>query len=275
MAKTVREAPGGEEASAPETCRSRGKERCQSWKRLWAPRRKDEVQETHIALRNDRAAGVRIGIGPGALGGQASKARIAVGLRRGRTCQSCPTTSPTSWTWKLSWRCQTLPDGSVSGSRNCLVPARIEGEGLAVAPSVLGGRCLSRERPWRCRYRMDAAYRERDDRGRRRSRSSSASTSRRRPPKLGPRRLVRRRPSTRRPRWSLPIEGPVDAARAREAPPRARNRRPPDRDRAAYRERGPRRRSDPRRPTRWSSTLPAPNSRRVERARDSRQTAER
>ncbi len=36
------------------------------------------------------------------------------------------------------------------------------------------------------------------------------STSRRRPPKLGPRRLARGRPSTRRPRWSLPItRGPV------------------------------------------------------------------
>ena len=82
----------------------------------------------------------------------------------------------------------------------------------AMARTVSGRRCLSRGRPWRCRYRMDAAYRE-GGRGRRRSRSSSASTSRRRPPKLGPRRLVRRRPSTRRPRWSLPIEGPVDAAR--------------------------------------------------------------
>ena len=35
--------------------------------------------------------------------------------------------------------------------------------------------------------------------------NATPGTSRRRPPKLGPRRRARGRPSTRRPRWSLPI----------------------------------------------------------------------
>ncbi len=168
-------------------------------------------------------------------------------------------------------------------ARNSVVPGGIEGEGSAAAPWVSGGRCLSRGRPWRrrsrvdrlsrgrpwrsggsggrclsrgrpwcCRYRMDPAYREVDDRGR-------AGLGARPPASRveglpswahaalcegGLRRdapggcCLSRDPST------LPVTGGAAASA---------NRRSPDRDRAAHRERGPRRRSDPRGPTRGRS----------------------